>query len=142
MRDINKTERLLERLSPKPLPQELKEKIITNAHHKKREMRVLSPAYRIGFAVSCILLFVFVLSEVLIRKSEIRFVTSIIDRTQTSETALENDLQKFTADLLNIEYDSNFNQWLCRHYKIHRKPTKLKTYQDILNILKEDINGI
>lgn len=142
MRDINKTERLLERLSPKPLPQELKEKIITNAHHKKREMRILSPAYRIVLAISCVLLFVFFLSEFLIRKSENRFVASITNRAPSSMAAPENDLQQLTAELLNMEYDHDLNQWLSWQFKIHRKPEKLKTYQDILNILKEDVNGI
>jgi len=142
MGDINKTEKLLESLSPKPLRSELKKKIIANAHHKKREMRILSPAYQVMLTLSCVLIFVVFLSEFLIRKSEIRFVASITNRAPSSVAAPENELQKFTADLLNTEYDSNFNQWLCRHYKIHRKPTKLKTYQDILNILKEDINGI
>jgi hypothetical protein len=142
MRDLNKTEKLLESLSPKPMQQELKEKIMSNIYHKKRELRILSPAYRIVLAISCVLLFVFVLSEFLIRKSENLFMASLVDRTQTSETESENDLQKLTADLFNIEYGSDLNQWLSWQFKVHRKPAKFKTYQDILNILKEDINGI
>lgn len=142
MGNIDKTEELLESLSPRPLPQELKEKIMANADKKQKEMQILSPAYRIVLAVSCALLFVFLLSEFLIRKGEIHFVASITNIAQTYEAAPENDLQKMTADLLNIEYDSNLNQWLSWHYKSRRKPEKLKTYQDILNILKEEINGI
>ena len=142
MGDMNKTEELLESLSPKPLSTELKEKIIANADYKLRKLRVLSPAYRILFAASCFLLILFCVSEIFIQKSERNHFASIINRTETSEAAPENDLQKLTADILNIEYDSNLNQWLIRHYKIHRKPEKLKTYQDILDILKEEINGI
>ena len=137
MGDMNKTEELLESLSPKLMPQELKERIIAKAYNTKRERQVLTPAYRIVLTISCLLLFVAFLSEGMIQKNESRFLASIIDITQTTETALENNLQKLTADLLNIEYDSSLNQWITRHYKIRRKPVKLKTYQDILDILKE-----
>ena len=142
MGDINKTEKLLQSLSPKPLPQETKENIIANAHHKKREMQILSPAYRILFALSCFLLILFCINEFFIQKSERNHLAAIINSPQASETVPEEDLQKMTADLLNIECDSNLNQWLIRHYKIHRKPEKLKTHQDILDRLKEEINGI
>ena len=142
MRNIHKTERLLESLSPKPLPPELKEKIIANVNNKLRKMWVLLPVYRIIFAVSCFLLILFCISEIFIQKSERNHLASIINSPQATGAAHENDLQKMTADLLNIEYESNLNQWLIRHYKIHRKPAKLKTYQDILDILKEEINGI
>jgi len=142
MKNTNKTEKVLEEISPQSMPLEVKERILKNADLKKREFRVLSPAYRILFAVSCVLLLVVFFSNHMIQKRESRYVASLMNGSQVSESVIEKDLKEATEDHLRIEYSLSFNQWLTRHYKIHRKEGKLRNYQDILDILEEEINGV
>jgi len=141
MKNNHETEKILEEISPKTMPSELKERILRNAYQKKRKFRLLSPAYRILFGISCVLLLVVFFSNHMIQKRESHYVSSIMNRSQVSEKGLEKDLKEMTEDL-KIKYDPSFNQWLTRHYRGHKKEGKLRNYQDILIILKEEINGV
>jgi len=63
-----------------------------------------------------------------------------MDGSQTSEVLIEKDLQEIAAELFEIEYDKNLNQWLIRHYKTEKKSAKLESFQNIIEILKEQTN--
>jgi len=141
MKNTNKAEKILEQLSPKPMPSEIKERILLKARQKKREYGTLSPAYRALFGISLILLLVVLLSDFVIRKNECRYLVSVMNGQQVSEDTLEEELKEMTDGLINIEYDYNINKWFARHYRIHKKHGKLRDYQDVLDILKEEING-
>ena len=142
MKNTNKTEKVLEESSPQSMPLEVKERILKNADLKKREFKILSPLYRLLFGISCVLLLVVFFSNHMIQKRESRYVASLMNSSQVSESVIEKDLKEATEDHLRIEYSLSFNQWLTRHYKIHRKEGKLRNYQDILDILEEEINGV
>jgi hypothetical protein len=141
MKNVNKAERILERLSPKPMPSEIKERILLKAQQKKGDFRTISPAYRALFGISLILLLIVFLGDLVIRKSEYRYLVSIMNGQQVSEDTLEEEFKEMTDGLINIEDESYLNHWLTRHYPMHKKHGKLRDYQDILDILKEEING-
>ena len=141
MKNTNKAEKILEQFSPKPMPPGIKERILLKAQQKKREFRTLSPAYRTLFGISLILLLVVLLSDLVIRRSEYRYLVSILNGQQVTEDTLEEELKEMTDGLINIEDESYLNHWLTRHYRMHKKHGKLRDYQDILDILKEEING-
>jgi len=141
MKNTNKAAKILEQLSPKPMPSEIKERILLKARQKKREYGTLSPAYRALFGISLILLLVVLLSDLVIRKNECRYLVSVMNGQQVSEDTLEEGLKEMTDGLINSEDESYLNQWLARHYRRHKKHGRLRNYQDVLDILKEEING-
>jgi RNA polymerase sigma factor (sigma-70 family) len=49
--------------------------------------------------------------------------------------------KEMTDGLINIEHELNLSQWLARHYRMHKKHGRLRNYQDVLDIIKEEING-
>lgn len=124
------------------MPPELREKILSQASQRQRDSRVFSPLYQILFGLSCFLLFVVLASDLSVRKSESRHLASIMNGTRDSTAVMERDLQEMTADVWIKGQKANLPQWLTLHYKIRRKEDRLKTYQDLLDILKEEINGI
>jgi len=141
MKSTNKAEKILEQLSPKPMPPEVKERILLKARQKKREFRILSPAYSTLFGISLILLLAVLLSGIVIRKSEYRYLVSVMNGQQVSEDTLKKELKEMTDGLKNIEHELNLSQWLARHYRMHKKHGRLRNYQDVLDIIKEEING-
>jgi len=142
MRNIHETEKILEKISHKSMPLEVKERILKNVFQKKRELRVLSPAYRILFGISCLLLLAVFFSNHMIQKRESHYAASIIKGSRISEAGLEKELESVTEGLLEIKTELSFNQWLSRNYKIYRKEQRSRNYQDILDILEEEINGV
>lgn len=137
MGDVNKTQELLEGLSPKPLPPELREKILSTAYQRQRKFLVISPVLRMLFAISCVLAVLAFFCDIMIRNSENNFLGSIMNGSQVSEMILDKDLQEMTKELFKIEYDQPLNQWLARHYTVKKKEAKLTSYQSIMDILKE-----
>jgi hypothetical protein len=137
MGGVNKTQEFLEGLSPKPLPPELREKILSTVYQRQRQFLVISPALRMLFAVSCVLAVLAFFCDIMIKNSENDFLGSIMNGSQISEMILDKDLQEITKELFKIEYDKRLNQWLVRHYKVKKKEAKLTSYQNIMDILKE-----
>jgi len=141
MKNIHETEKILEEISPQSMPLDVKERILKNAYQKKVEFRILSPAYWLLFVISCLLLLVVFFCDHMIEKRESHYVASLMNRSLVFETEFERDIKEVTEDL-KINYDPSLNQWLSRHYRIYRKEQQPRRYQDILDILEEEINGI
>ena len=137
MGGFNKTQRILEDLSPKPMPSELREKILLTAYQKQREFLVISPVLKTLFAISSILIVLAFFCDSLIKNSENDFLTSIMNGSQVSEMMLDKDLQEMKNELFKIDYDQRFNQWVIRHYKTKKTEAKLTGLQRIMDILKE-----
>ena len=137
MRDVNKTQKLLESLSPKPLPPELREKILSTAYQKQRTFQVIAPVLRIVFSVCCLLLVLTLVIDIMIKNIENERLKTIKDVSQASEAIIEKDLQELISELFKIEYDQSLNQWLVRHYKMEKKQVKLISYQSIIDKLRE-----
>ncbi len=144
MQNIEDTEKTLKELTPKSMPQWLKKRILFNTKQRKQEFRVLSPAYRILLSWSCFLFLAVLLSEPIVQKYQSRTLTSIMNGSQTSKTQLEKNLKAVTQDIMQIKNAPEFNNWWARHYIIHRKEKKFgrSRYQNIMTILKEELNGV
>ncbi len=137
MGGFNKTQEILEGLSPKPMPQGLREKILATAYQRQRKFQVISPVHRMLFAISSGLIVLAFFCDIMIKNSENDFLTSIMNGSQVSEMILDKDLQEMTNELFKIEYDQRLNQWVIRHYKTKKTTAKLTSFQRIMDILKE-----
>ena len=142
MGNANRTEKYLEKISPKPMPSELRKKILSTLSQRKKELRVCSPAYKRLFGISCIFIFVALFCDILIQNSERSYLASIMNGPQVSEIKIEKDFKEMTEDLLQIGNYPSFIQWLTYCLKVHRKDGKLRNHQVILDILREEINGV
>ena len=137
MGGVNKTQEFLEGLSPKPLPPELREKILSTAYQRQRKFLVVSPVLRMLFAISCVLAVLAFFCDIMIKNSENDFLGSIMNGSQVSEMILDKDLQEITKELIEIDCDKHLDQWLVRHYTVKKKTAKLTSYQSIMDILEE-----
>jgi mRNA-degrading endonuclease YafQ of YafQ-DinJ toxin-antitoxin module len=140
MKDEDKVQELLENLSPKPLPEELREKLLSTAHQNQRKSQVMTPVLVIVFSMCCVLIALAIFSDIMITNSENEHVSAIMDYFLASEVTLEKDLQEIATELFTIEYDKSLNQWLIQHYRTKKKSAKLSSYQSIIEILKEQTN--
>ena len=140
MRDLDKIQILLERLSPKPLPPEFREKILSTAYQKQRKFQVIIHVLQKALFICGVLGVMALVFDTVITNSENKHLAAMMDGSQTSEVLIEKDLQEIAAELFEIEYDKNLNQWLIRHYKTEKKSAKLESYQNIIEILKEQTN--
>jgi hypothetical protein len=140
MKDEDKVQELLESLSPKPLPAELRKKLLSTAHRNQRKSQVMTPVLVIVFSMCCMLIALALFSDIMITNSENEHVSAIMDYFLTSEVTLEKDLQEIATELFTIEYDKSLNQWLIQHYRTKKKSVKLSSYQSIIEILKEQTN--
>lgn len=137
MEKVNKPEKILEGLSPKPIPPELKERILSKAYQRRSESFVISPALQKMFAFCSVLIVLAFFSDILIKNSENEFLTSILNGSQVPELALEKNLKEMRGEIFRIDYDRRFDQLVVRHYKAKRSGAKLSSLQRILDILKE-----
>lgn len=137
MGGFNKTQEVLEDLSPRPMHPELREKIISTAYQRQKKFLVISPVLRTLFAISSVLIVVAFFCDSLIKNSENDFLTSIMNGSQVSEKMLDKDFQEMKNELFKIDYDQRLNQWVIRHYKTKKKEAKLTCLQRIMDILKE-----
>ena len=137
MGGFHKTQEILEDLYPKPMPPELREKILTTAYQKKREFFVISPVLRTLFAISSVLIVLAFCFDIMIKNSENDFLTSIMNGSRVSEMKLDEDLQEMKNELFRIDYDKHLDQWVIRHYKTKKTEAKLSGFQRIMDILKE-----
>lgn len=137
MEGFDKTQEILEGLEPKPLPSEIREKILATAYRRQREFFVISPALRAIFAVSAVLIVLAFFCDTLIKNSENNFLASIMNGSQISQIMLDKNLQEMTKELFVIEYDQRLHQWVIRHYKPKKTEAKLLDLKRIMDILKE-----
>ena len=137
MGGFKRTQEILEDLHPKPMPPKLKEKILSTAYQRQREFPVVSPIFRVLFAISSILIVLAFFCDIMIKNSENNFLTSILNGSQVSEMKLEEKLREMKDELFRIDYDQHLNQWVIRHYKTKKTEAKLSGFQRIKDILKE-----
>ena len=140
MKDTDKVQELLENLSPKPLPAEFRKKILSTAYQKQRKFQVIIPVLRKAFFICVVLGVMALVFDTVNTNSENKHIAAMMDGSQASEVMIEKDLQEIALELFEIEYDKNLNQWLIRHYKTKKKSAKLTSYQNIIEILKEQTN--
>lgn len=140
MKDTDKVQELLESLSPKPLPPEFRKKILSTAYQKQRKFQVIIPVLQKAFFICGVLGVMALVFDTVITNSENKHIAAVMDGSQASEVMIEEDLQEIATELFEIEYDKNLNQWLIRHYKTEKKSAKLTSYQNIIEILKEQTN--
>ncbi|TET66543.1 MAG: hypothetical protein E3J56_14245 [Candidatus Aminicenantes bacterium] len=140
MRSLDKIQIRLERLSPKPLPPEFRKKILSTAYQKQRKFQVIIPVLQKAFFICGVLGVMALVFDTVITNSENKHIAAVMDGSQASEVMIEKDLQEIATELFEIEYDKNLNQWLIRHYKTEKKSAKLTSYQNIIEILKEQTN--
>ena len=140
MGGLDKTQETLEGLSPKPMPPELREKILSTAYRRQREFPVVSPAFRTIFIVSSVLIVLALFCDTMIKNSENNFLASIMNGSQISEIVLDEDAQEMKDELLElfkIEYDQRLNQWVIRRYKTKKTEAKLSDFKKIMDMIKE-----
>jgi hypothetical protein len=137
MGGFDKTQEILEDLSPKPMPSEVREKILATAYRKQREFFVISPALRAVFAISSVLIVLAFFCDIMIKNSENNFLTSIMNRSRVSELMMDKNLQEMKEMLFKLEYDQRLHQWVIRHYKVKKTTAKLTSIQKIMDMLKE-----
>ena len=140
MKNTDKVQELLESLSPKSLPAELREKLLSTAHQNQRKSQVMTPILVMVLSICCVLVTLALFSDIMIKNSEDEHLSAIMDYFLASEVTLEKDLQEIATELFTIEYDKNLNQWLIQHYRTRKKSAKLTSYQKIIEILKEQTN--
>jgi len=140
MKDTDKVKELLENLSPKPLPPEFRRKILSTAYQKQRKFQVIIPVLQKVFFICVVLGVMALVFDTVITNSENKHIAAMMDGFQASRVLIEKDLQEIAVELFEIEYDKNLNQWLMRHYKTAKKSAKLTSYQNIIEILKEQTN--
>jgi len=137
MKDLDKTRELLESLSPKPMPPELRDKILSTAYQKQRKFQVITPALRVATTVCCVLVVLALGFDAMIRNSENQYLAAMMGVSPASEAIIEKELQEVATELFKIEYDEHLNEWLVRYYGSKKKIAKIKTHQSIIDILKE-----
>lgn len=140
MKDTDKVQELLESLSPKPMPEELREKLLSTAHQSQRKSQVMTPVLVMVFSICCLLVALALFSDIMIKNSENKHFSAIMDYFLASEVTLEKDLQEIATELFTIECDKSLNQWLIQHYRTRKKSAKLTSYQRIIEMLKEQTN--
>jgi len=140
MKDSDKVQELLENLSPKPLPAELREKLLSTAHQNQRKSQIMTPVLVIVFSICCVLVALALFSDIMIKNSENERFSAIMDYFLASELTIEKDLQEIATELFTIESNKSLNQWLIQHYRTKKKSAKLTSYQSIIEILKEQTN--
>ena len=140
MKNPDKIQILLERLSPKPLPPEFRKKILSTAYQKQRKFQVIIPVLQKSFFICVVLGITALVFDSVMTNSENKHLASVMNGSQTSNVLIEKDLQEIAIELFEIEYDKNLNHWLIRHYKTKKKAAKLTSYQKIIEILKEETN--
>jgi len=140
MKNTDKVQELLESLSPKSLPAELREKLLSTAHQNQRKSQVMTPILVMVLSICCVLVTLALFSDIMIKNSEDEHLSAITDYFLASELTIEKDLQEIAKELFTIEYDKNLNQWLIQHYRTRKKSAKLTSYQKIIEILKEQTN--
>lgn len=140
MKDKDKVQELLESLSPKSLPAELREKLLSTTHQNQRKSQVMTPILVMVLSICCVLVTLALFSDIMITNSENEYFSAITDYFLASELTIEKDLQEIAKELFTIEYDKNLNQWLIQHYRTRKKSAKLTSYQKIIKILKEQTN--
>jgi len=140
MKNTDKAQKLLERLSPKPLPADLREKLLSTALQNQRKSQVMTPVLVMVFSICCVLVALALFSDIMITNSENEHFSAIMDYFLASELTLEKDLQEIATELFTIECDKSLNQWLIQHYRTKNKSAKLASYQRIIEILKEQTN--
>ena len=140
MRSLDKIQILLEKLSPKPLPPEFRKKILSTAYKNQSKYQVIIPVLQKAFFIFGVLGVMALFFDTVITNSEKKHIAAVMDGSQASEVMIEKDLQEIASELFEIEYDKNLNQWLIRHYKTEKKSAKLTSYQNIIEILKEQTN--
>jgi hypothetical protein len=140
MKDSDKVQELLENLSPKALPAELREKLLSTAHQNQRKSQVMTPVLVMVFSLCCVLVALALFSDIIIKNSENKHFSAIMDYFLAYDANLEKDLQEIATELFTIECDKSLNQWLIQHYRTKKKSAKLTSYQSIIDILKEQTN--
>ena len=137
MKKKDSVQELLESLSPKPLPPGLKKKLLSTAYRKQQRFQIITPVLRKVFSVSCVLVVMAFVFDLMITDSENRNLKAMMDGSQTSETMIEQDLKEIVEELFKNEYEKSLNQWLIQHYKTQKKSAEFTNYQSIIDILKE-----
>jgi len=137
MKDDNNVQKLLEKLSPKPLSPEIRKKIFSTAYHRERKFQVVTPVLRWVFAVSCVLIVMAFVFDTVIKNSESSHLTAMMDGSKAAETIKEKELQDMIRELFKIEDGQKLGRWLIRHQKTERKAAKLLDYQRLMDLLKE-----
>lgn len=137
MRDDNNIQKLLEKLSPKPLSPEIKEKILSRAYQRERKFQAVTPVLRWVLAVSCVLIVVAFVFDSVIKNAESSHLTAMMDGSQSAETIRDKELQDMIRELFKLENDQNLGRWFLRHQKMERKAAKLLDYQNLTDLLKE-----
>ena len=140
MKNKDKVQELLESLSPKPLPAELREKLLSTAHQNQRKSQVMTPVLVMVFSICCVLIALALFSDIMITNSENEQFSDIMASFLTSEVTLEKDLQEIATELFTLECDKNLNQWMMQYYRTRNKSAKITSYQRIIEILKEQTN--
>jgi len=137
MKNDDNAQKLLEKLSPKPLSPQIREKILSTDFQRKGKFRLVTPVLRWLFAVSCALIVVALVFDSVIKNSESSHLTAMMGGSQASEITRERELQDIIRGLFKLENDQGLGRWLIRHQKTERKAAKLLNYQRLMNILKE-----
>jgi hypothetical protein len=137
MKDDNNIHKLLEKLSPRPLPQQIRERILLKAYQRERKFQALTPVLRWVLAGSCVLIAMAFVFDTAIKNRENSRLTAMMDGSQATEILRDQELQDMIRELFKIEYNQNLGRWLIRHQKAERKAAKLLDYQRLMDILKE-----
>lgn len=125
-------DKIFENLSPKPMPQGLKVRILHKAYEKNRKMKIFSPMFKVLLTASCILIIFVFASDLMIREIE--------NRRLPPTANYDRDLWNVTIDLLNTGSDLDQNPWLTRYSLNRRKKVILPYRQNWMDILKGAIN--
>lgn len=137
MRDDNKVQKLLEKLSPKPLSPEIKEKILSGAYQRERKFQVITPVLRWVFTASCVLIVITFVFDSVVKSRESNHLTAMMDGSKASEILKDKELKDMIRELFKIEYNQDLGRWLIRYQKTEKKVARLLDYQHLMDILKE-----
>lgn len=137
MKEDNKVQKLLEKLSPRPLSPGIREKILFGTYQKERKYRVITPVLRWVFTASCVLIVLALIFDSVAKNSESSHLTAMMDGSKASEILREKELQDMIRELFKIEYDQRFDRWIILYQKTKKRESKLLDYQHLMDLLKE-----
>ena len=141
MKDLQKIEDLLRGFKRKPVPPEIKEKILRLASQETVQMRPLVNSFRRVAAVCSALIVVVFFLETKISEDQVRRISVLQNTSFESETLELNSDLTIIFEPLDEAHDSRYVSWIKNRYFREKRTAKRPKKKRDFNMFMEDLNG-